>query len=71
MDSEAPVYDSVQLVNIAPITMVKTVLITIVTGAFVNQRSHHWGGPHQSIGIYTPSSCAAAGSDEGPGCEPL
>ena len=35
-----------KLVNITPITMVYGTQITIVTGAFVNQRSHHNGGPH-------------------------
>ena len=27
-------------------TMVYIVLITVVFMGFINQRSHHWGGPH-------------------------
>ena len=35
-----------KLVNITPRSLWFLLLITIVTGAFVNQRSHHWGASH-------------------------
>ena len=43
-----PPFDSVQLVQITPISLWFMVPITIVFMGFINQRSHHSGAPHCS-----------------------